>query len=45
MRKYKNIKNKKRVDGKTGFTLEDASDGIIDALYFADTDLFPNILM
>ena len=43
MRKYKNIKNKKRVDGKTGFTLEDPSDGIIEALNFADTDFFPNI--
>ena len=45
MRKYKNIKNKKRVDGKTGFTLEDPSDGISEALNFADTDLFPNVPM
>ena len=34
---------RKRVDDKPGFTLEDPPDGIIEALNFADTDLFPNI--
>ena len=37
LRKYK------RVDGKPGFTLENAPDDIIEALNFADPDFFPNI--
>ena len=36
-------KTRKRVDGKSGFTLEDPPDGIIEALNFADTDFSPNI--
>ena len=36
-------KTRKRVDGKPVFTLEDPSDGIIEALNFVDIDSFPNI--
>ena len=36
-------KIRKRVNGKTGFSLEDPPDGIIKALNFDDTDFFPNI--
>ena len=36
-------KTRKRVNGKTGFALEDPPDGIIKALNFDDTDFFPNI--
>ena len=32
-----------RVDDKPAFSLEDPSDGITEALNFADTDFFPNI--
>ena len=36
-------KIRKRVNGKTGFALEDPPDDIIKALNFDDTDFFPNI--
>ena len=36
-------KTGKRVDDRSGFTLGDPQDGIIEALNFADTDVFPNI--
>ena len=36
-------KTMKRVVGKPVFTSEDPTDGIIEALNFADIDLFPNI--
>ena len=35
-------KTRKSVDGKSGCTLEDPPDGIIEALSFADTDFFPD---
>ena len=36
-------KTRKRGDDRAGFILEDPQDGIIEALNFADTDVFPNI--
>ena len=36
-------KTRKRGDDRPGFILEDSQDGIIEALNFADTDVFPNI--
>ena len=36
-------KTRKKVDGKPGFTLEEPSAGIVEALNFADTDFLTNI--
>ena len=36
-------KTRKRVNGKSGFILEDPPDSIIEALNSADTNFFPNI--